>query len=358
MLVGCGSGSTSDADPGAAAGEPVEASPVNVTATRLEPGSLRERIGLAGRLKPWTEVEVASELGGTVQEVRFDKGDWVGKGQELARVGTDLLEAALAEAEAELAGAKADYEKTSELFDRQAVPRQDLVAATSVFERAEARAAHARLRVGRSILRAPIAGVALDREIESGEVIPPGAHVTTLHEVSRLKAEVGIPESDISFFERGGEATIEVGAYAGEVFSGRIHFLATAARGPNRSFPAEVAIENADRRLKPGMLARVSLVKRVFEEAVVVPRDAVLERDEGNVAFVVEDGRAVLRRLETGASAGPRIVVLQGLAPGEELIVTGQRNLIDGQRVRVVSRTEAAPEPASAGSSAQGDSES
>ena len=115
-----------------------------------------------------------------------------------------------------------------------------------------------------------------------------------------------------------------------------MHFLSPAATGKNRTFPAEVAIDNKGGELRPGMIVRVRLVRQVYEDLIVIPRDAVLERDTGYVVFVYEGGRAELRNVKTGPSERGEIVVLEGLKPGEDLIITGHRNLIDGQPVRSV----------------------
>lgn len=315
---------------------PPERAPVNVSVTTLRPETLEDAVRLAGRLEPWVEVHVSTELGGTVQELGFDKGHRVRKGQVLARIGTDLLETVLAETEAELQRAESEFQKTTELFNRQAVPRQDLTSATSSYRRAEARVEGARLRVERSIIEAPVSGVAIGREIEVGEVVPAGSLVTTIHQLSKLKAVVGIPENDISYFEVGEPARIEVDAFPGREFVGKVHFVSPAATGKNRTFPAEIALDNRDGALRAGMIARVQLVKQVYEDRIVVPRDAVLERDTGAVAFVMDGGRAELRRVRTGPSESGEIVILEGLAVGEKLIVTGHRNLIDGQRVKAL----------------------
>jgi membrane fusion protein (multidrug efflux system) len=325
------------AEPEAPPAEPsAEPPPVNVSVWKVEPAVLKDELSLAGRLEPWVEVNVSSELGGTVQEVHFEKGRHVQQGRVLAKIGTDLLEASLAEAEAELVAATANFNKTKELFDRQAVPRQELVSATSTLKRAEARMEQAKLRVDRSIIEAPVSGVVISREVERGEVVAPGSLVTVIHQVARLKASVGIPEDDIAHFRPGGEAKIEVDAYPDRAFEGKIHFLSPAATGANRTFPAEIEIDNSKEELRPGMIVRVFLVRRIFENAVVVPRDAVLERDSGTVLFVLADDRAKLRQVKTGPSESGRIVVLDGLEPGEVLIVSGHRNLVDGQRVRRV----------------------
>jgi len=332
LMWGCGSEEVAEADANASPEPP----PVNVSVMKLKPETLKDEVKLAGRLEPWVEVQVSTELGGTVQEVGFDKGRRVTKGQILARIGTDLLEASLAEAEAALAHAESEFNKVTELFNRQAVPRQDLSSATSNYHGAEARSELARLRVERSIIRAPLSGMAVSREIEPGEFLPAGTLVTTIHQLSRIKAVVGIPEDDISYFKVGAEASIVIDAYRDREFTGKMHFLSPAATGKNRTFPAEVAIDNKGGELRPGMIVRVRLVKQVYEDHIVVPRDAVLERDTGYVVFVYEGGRAELRNVKTGPSERGEIVVLEGLKPGDDLIITGHRNLIDGQPVRSV----------------------
>ena len=332
LLWGCGSEEAAEADANASPDPP----PVNVSVMKLKPETLKDELKLAGRLEPWVAVQVSTELGGTVQEVGFDKGRRVAKGQILARIGTDLLEASLAEAEAALAHAESEFNKVTELFKRQAVPRQDLSSATSNYHGAEARCELARLRVERSIIRAPLSGMAVSREIEPGEFLPAGTLVTTIHQLSRIKAVVGIPEDDISYFQVGAEAHIVIDAYRDREFTGKMHFLSRAATGKNRTFPAEVAIDNKGGELRPGMIVRVRLVRQVYEDLIVIPRDAVLERDTGYVVFVYEGGRAELRNVKTGPSERGEIVVLEGLKPGEDLIITGHRNLIDGQPVRSV----------------------
>jgi membrane fusion protein (multidrug efflux system) len=311
---------------------------VSVEVSELVPQRLVERVELSGELEPWVHVSVSAELGGTVQTVGFREGQHVRKGQVLARVGTDLFEAALAEARARLEGAQAVYEKTDELFKREHVPRQELIAATSALHAAEAQEKQAELRLERSIIEAPISGVALRRDVEPGEVVAPGAPITEIYRTDRLKAVAGIPENDITAFRVGGEATIEVDAFPGRTFEGRIHLIGPAAVGPSRTFPTEIAIENADGELRPGMIARVSLVKRELEDVVVVERDVLQDRDSGPVAVVAEGDVARVRELTLGATEGNRVVVEKGLEPGEQLIVTGQRGLIDGQAIDVKER--------------------
>jgi len=331
---GCGPGEArSDVDPPDAEG--AKASAVAVEVITLEPTDLVERVDLSGELEPWVHVSVSAELGGTVEHVGFREGQYVKKGQVLARVGTDLFEAVVAEARARLDGARAIHEKTDELFKREHVPRQELIAATSVLNAAVARLRQAELRLERSIIEAPISGVPLNREVEPGEVVSPGAPITELYRVDRLKAVAGIPESDVAAFHVGGEATVEVDAFPGRTFQGRIHLIGLAALGPSRTFPTEIAIDNSRGELRPGMIARVALVKRQLQGVIVLDRDVLQDRDAGPVAIVADGDVARVRQLTIGASEGNQVVIEKGLEPGERLIVTGQRGLIDGQAIAV-----------------------
>jgi membrane fusion protein, multidrug efflux system len=255
-------------------------------------------------------------------------------------VGTDLHQAALEEADAVLAGARATYDRVRQLVDRQAVPRQNFITATAEYETARARAAQQRLRLDRSIVRAPIAGLAVTREIEPGEVLAPGTVLTTLHQLDRLKAIVPLPETDVTLVRTGGRATLHVDAWPGRAFEGRIDYVAPSVTGSTRTFPVEIAIDNRDGALRPGMIARVSLVRRTYRSAVVVPRDALQERDTGPVAVVLDEDRARVRPVVLGAMQGERVLVESGLDAGDWLIVSGHRGLVDGQRVEVVERRE------------------
>jgi membrane fusion protein, multidrug efflux system len=333
VLGACGGGESA-----AQAESPHEPPPVNVTISRIEPADLTERIELSGRLEPWVEVRVAAELGGLVEHVGFQKGAYVKEGQVIARVGSDLHQASLTEAEALLTAAEATYNRTQQLFEREAVTRQSLINATAEFEAARARVAQSRLRLDRSVVRAPVSGIAVTRDIEPGEVLSPGTPITTLQRLDRLKATVGVPEIDIGLVRLGAPATVRVDALPDRSFEGRIHFLAPSAADASRTFPAEIALENRDGSLRPGMIARVWLVRRSYQAAVVVPRDALQERDRGSVAVVLDGDVARVREVALGAVSEDRVVVERGLAEGDWLIVSGHRGLIDGQRVQVVER--------------------
>lgn len=341
LSAGCGgeSGLASEANAPAAGAADEFRTPVEVA--RIAPETLTDSLEISGRLEPRAVVRVASELGGRVEEVLFDKGDAVSAGETLARVGSDLLGAALAEAEAEVEAARVERDRAEALVEREASPRQSLDAAAADLKRESARLEAARLRFARATVASPANGVVVERAIEPGEVLAPGSPVATLHDTSVLVATIGIPEQDITFFSEGAPAEVVLDAYDGRAVAGRISYIAPAAARPGRNFTAEIEVPNPDGALRSGLVVRARLERRVFREAVVVGRDLLVERDGALLAFVFRPeggaaaGRAEQREVAIGPDEADRVVITSGLEVGEALIVRGHRNLLDGQPVRL-----------------------
>ncbi len=337
VLSGCGTpaGETERASfPRPAPRATGEPNPVRVAVERVVPTAFTERLVVATTLEAWHEVTLSAEFGGTVRRVLFDKGDRIRPGQELARVGDDLAQAQLAQAEADLMAAEANFTKVSRLFERQAVPKQDLVAATSQRDRARAVVDEMKARVERAVIRSPIEGIALDRPVEPGEGVPPGTPIVTIQAIARLKAVVSVPDTEAAWLVTGRPAVLQFDAYPGRSFPATVSFVSPAAYSDTRTFRVELALRNADRALRPGMVGRASLDRRRFTDALVVPYDAVLPRADGPVVFVVDDTcRARLREVEVGAIEGSRALVREGLASGDLVVVAGQADLVDGQPV-------------------------
>lgn len=323
-----------------------------VAVAPIAPETLTDSLEISGRLEPRAVVHIASELGGRVEEVLFDKGDAVSAGQTLTRVGSDLLGAALAEAEAEVEAARIERDRAEALVEREASPRQSLDAADANLNRALARLEAARLRFERATVASPANGVVVERALEPGEVLAPGSPVATLHDTSVLVATIGIPEQDITFFSEGAPAEVVLDAYDGRTVAGRISYIAPAAVRPGRNFTAEIEVPNPDGGLRSGLVVRARLERRVFRDAVVVGRDLLVERDGVLLAFVFRPengaaaGRAEQREVTIGPDQEDRVVVTSGLEVGETLIVRGHRNLLDGQPVRLTGDGGVRPAPA------------
>src|SRR5690606_16254222 len=154
-----------------------------------------------------------------------------------------------------------------------------------------------------------------------------------------------VPERYASDIEIGTRVEVRLNAYGVGNRIGRVTFVGSAIDPQSRTFPIEIALENAGRDLKPEMVAQGMVTRENLTEATVVPRDAVLRDELGTAVFVVKrdgDAQAVAERrsVTTGAAYGGRVVITSGLEPGDEVVTAGQTTLTDGDPVLVVARNE------------------
>jgi membrane fusion protein (multidrug efflux system) len=171
-------------------------------------------------------------------------------------------------------------------------------------------------------------------------MVQPGVPVARIVDASSLKVVGGVPERFATRVSTGGEAEVTFDILPGRSFPGRIDFVGTAVDRQSRTFPIEIVMDNPDGELKPYMIANVLVIMRRIEDAIVVPREALLRTEDGFQALVVasEDGHdiVVARTVALDASGENTVVISDGLAAGDRLVVRGQQLADPGDRVRIV----------------------
>lgn len=339
LLAACGGG-----EPEAPASPPPEERVVRVRVLAVEPEAVTDYLSLPADLLPDRRAVLAAEVPGTVETLRVEDGQRVASGELLATVDTRALRQALAEAEALFEQAEDEHRRAQALFEKRSVTRSALVEAKTARDVAEARLASARLQLEKSRVEAPWPGTVAARRVEVGDYVVPGQAMVELVDARRLKVRAPMPASDVPFVRVGEPVTIEVSSLPGERFEGRVARLAAELDPGARTLDLEAELANPDGRLKPGMLARVRIPRRVLPEALLVPLDAVVDLENAKAVYVVTGGGTAERQeVELGPSLGERVVVESGLAPGDRVIVEGQSRVAPGQRVEVAGAAEAAP---------------
>jgi len=161
-----------------------------------------------------------------------------------------------------------------------------------------------------------------------------GDPLARLVQIAKVKIEVGLPERDVSLFSVGDPVQIKLDAVPSEQLNGTIYRIATTGEMATRTFVTEIEVDNEAGTLKPGMIARVQLVRHTFPEAIVAPIFSVITTENEQYVFVDEDGIARKRPVAIGTIKGATVHILRGLAAGDRLVVKGQRDLHDGDPVR------------------------
>jgi RND family efflux transporter MFP subunit len=318
---------------------------VEVETLELEPREFIEYVTVTGDVEANRNVTVAAEESGVIRALYVDKGERVAESQQIARIDDSVLRAQAEQARSEANLAQETWERQRRLWEDDSIGSEiAYLRARYGAETAEANARALEARLARTIIRAPIAGTLDDRMVEVGSTVIPGTPVAQIVDADPLEVNAGIPERFAGDFRAGGTAMLTFDHLPGQMITGRLTFVGTAVDEQSRTFPVEIALPNRDGSLKPGMVARVQAPRRTLTDALVVPRDAVVRSAEGYIVYVVEDegGRqtARARTVITGPGAGGQVVIEDGVAPGERVVVVGQQRLANGDLVRAVDRTE------------------
>ena len=194
----------------------------------------------------------------------------------------------------------------------------------------------AQLKKEKSRIKAPFNAIAKDKIGHVGEFIQKGGHLVELMDISKVKASVNIPETEVQYIRTGEIALVKLDAFPGKKYTGVIETLGLEADLKSRSFPVEVIIPNPNKKLYPGMMTRVELITRIKKNQIIVPRYAVLDRERGSVVFIENEGEVLLKTVRIGQMVKDEVQILSGLKPGDKLVVVGQNLLANKEKVKVV----------------------
>lgn len=379
-------------------------------------GVIGREINFTGSIEADIKVEVYPKISARIEEMRVDSGDTVKKGDVVALLESDELQAQLAQAKAALevmqakwaqmeVGTRAEeiaqaedlvakaranlkdaennYQRMKALFDRGTVARRQFEAAelaytvakadlNSAQERLEmlregatredrqalqaqvnqARAAMdlTRIRLSYAKITSPVDGTISERFFDSGNLAVPTKALITIVQMDTIKVLFYFPEHLIRYMEPGIQAELTVAAYPNQVFYGSIDKVSPTLNPETRMFSSEIKVQNTEHLLRPGMFTTVRLSVDPHMNALLVPKGAVLYKEEygedsggskgevhqSNYLFVVEDGKAHMRTIVVGHESDTTIEVSKGLKQGEQVVVRGLHQLNDGDNVKVI----------------------
>jgi HlyD family secretion protein len=343
-------------------------------------GTLAERISANGTINPVTVVNVGVQVSGTVKALHADYNDRVAAGQLLLELDPQLFRARLLQSEANLARARAqaalaeaNRKRAEELLKREFVSAQayDQAKATAETARAEVKAAEAavaadRANLGFSVIRSPVSGVVISRQVDIGQTVAASFQTPTLFtiakDLTKMQIEAAVAESDIGRVKVGQPVSFTVDAYGERQFEGRVSQvrLNPSTQQNVVTFTVVIAVDNPDGLLLPGMTVTASFKVKDHVGALLIPNAALSFRPEdwdprrqrnaprartgrepgegfpATIFVVGARGEPEPRQVRIGASDDDRSIVLAGpLAAGETVITGMAGGGKDGPRVRM-----------------------
>ncbi|WP_245579495.1 efflux RND transporter periplasmic adaptor subunit [Halonatronum saccharophilum] len=392
--------SNRDSDQTLADQESEERVPVEVLEVSL--GELSDYISTVGETEPIRSVQVTPQIQGEIEEVMVQRGDRVEAGDILLGLNKDDIKSQIKQSKAALEGAKANleralkgarveelsqleaqleqaessynqakraYERQQKLFEEGVISKQQFegsegqyISARSAYRsaklalniaeegatdeeirglraqvsQAQAGLESAELMLDRSEVKAPISGVVVGVEVEVGEIGGMGPALF-IADIDNIKVMTYVSERNINKLSAGDEVEIFFRALE-KSFEGNIRSISPVADRQRGNFPVEITIDNEDNLIKAGMFGEVEFITGKYEDVVVVPQSGVLRNGKDRYVYSYNDGDAIRKEVKTGFSTGDYIVIEEGLEVGDLLIVRGQENIDEGDKVEIVSR--------------------
>lgn len=325
--------------------------PLNVRTTPAQPsGASARESGPAflGVVRGENETNLSFKVSGQLVRIGPRDGgeDWsegvtVAADTELAQLDTANFVSAVSAARARAELARATFARNSELYTAANLSKNEFEASRAQKETADADLAQAEQALRDTTLRAPYGGVILSRTAKSGEFASAGKPVLRIGDFRRVTLEVGVPDTLLRDIRVGQSYAVRVSAFEGEMFTGTLTEIGTAASESSRLFRVALKLDNVDGRLKSGMTATVRLggANLALKPGVLVPLSALVATTQsggGSAVFVVEpDNIARARIVATADIVGSSIIVTAGVKAGEPVVTLGAGQLFDGAAVRV-----------------------
>lgn len=306
----------------------------NVSVAEVVSEDIERRIDITGTLAPWEEATISVEVDGRIIEVNVDLGDQVKKDDILARIMPVEYEWKKTQAEADLSTAEADYKRLTQLIASNIASKQQLDEAKRKLDVARAAADLARKKFSDTMLRAPFDGSIAKRFINTGEYIRAGASAFYVVRVNPIKFKGDVPERYAGDIHKD-DHVLAYTESSTLSLPGTIVHVGPSVASDSRSFPVEAEINNSEGRIKPGSFARVSILTHKLQNVLTVPEAAVFTFAGNTRVFVVKDGTALERIIETSGKLHDRVLVVKGLSAGEKVVTTGVELLTDGKPVTV-----------------------
>jgi membrane fusion protein (multidrug efflux system) len=350
------------AAPGAAPQQAPQTPPPVVDVDTVRTAAIVETREAVGTVRAFESIVVTAKAPGTVQAITFEEGARVKAGDELLRLDADERRADIEQAVAEMRRAAAQRDETRVRLERATALRRtgagteaqvadlsaQLATLDSAIASAGARRKAAEARLDDLTIRAPFAGRLGSRAVSVGAYVSPGTRITTLDDLSRVRLDFSVPENILATLKVGRTVRALSAAFGERMFEGRVTLIDPRIDPVTRTAKLTAEFPNPDEALKPGMFLSVALEVTNKPNAVVVPEEAIVGEGLRHLVFVVKDDRTIDRRVvRIGQRQSTVVEILDGVKPGETIVVRGVQRVRPGMTV--------APRPVTAGSLSSGD---
>ncbi|HEX9705550.1 MAG TPA: efflux RND transporter periplasmic adaptor subunit [Gemmatimonadales bacterium] len=307
--------------------------PMPVEAAAALRDTVIESIEAAGQIEAIQAIELRPEVEGRITEIMFRDGQEVAQGTPLFKLDDAEIKAQVARAEADRDLARQALARTRQLIAQNASSAADLERAEATARSADAQYDLLKIRLDRTVVRSPFAGVSGHRLVSLGDYANTNSRLVSLQTVNPQRAVFRVPERYAARLRRGQLVEFGVAALPGRTFTGEVEFVDPVIELPARTILIKALVPNGQRLLQSGMFIDARLATEIRTDAVVIPEDAVLPLQNATVVWVAAEGKADRREVTLGVRTPGFVEVRSGVQAGELVVVGGAERLFPGAPV-------------------------
>jgi len=330
LFVGCGDNNNRPASRGGATfGAPVEA-------VVIRPQLLENRIYSTGTVLANEEVQLRSEISGRVTGVFFAEGSRVKKGTLLLKINDQELQAQLKRKQLEQALASDEERRQRALLDISGISRETYDKSLNSLNMVKAEEELIRSQLAKTEILAPFDGVIGLRYVSEGGYVTPSVLISSMQDTDPMKVEFSVPEKNARKLKNGTEILVRIGD-SPEARKGYVYAVESMIDPGTRTIKARATIPNPDGALIPGSFAKVEVTLDVVRDAIMIPSGALIPRISDEIVYICQNGKARSLSIISGIRTDSGTQVVEGLAPGDTLIVSGLLQLTDGKDIKITA---------------------
>lgn len=307
--------------------------PVAVTVAKVSNQSVSGNLELPATLEPAKQADISAATSGKISSLRIVLGSAVGAGQLIGSVDTRQQQINLKDAREVLAKAQKDYQLNKELFEGNAGTAQSVKDAERTLESARTKLSQLGQQLGDASIKAPISGIITVKNSEIGEYVNIGTAIATVVDIYNLKAVVFVSEKDVYRLKINQNAVITADVLPGNSFNGKVSFISPVG-DENHNYRVELTVNNKSAALKAGTYIKVNFNLGSGSEALQIPKIALVEGTKNPFVYIINGTKSEIRKITIGREFGEQVEVLSGLNEGDEVVVSGQINLMNGSKIK------------------------
>ena len=317
---------------------------VAVTTAMAERMDWQGSVSAVGTLQAVNGVDISASLSGLVKEIAFQSGQEIKRGQLLLRLDSEVELSDLRSAQADQALAHITFDRNKTLLRSDTVSQSALDKAEAEYKVKVAKSAGLQAQIAKKSVYAPFDGVLGVRKVDLGQYLQPGQTIVNLQDLSLLLCDFSVSQKDLSLIAPGQPVRMTSDAWPGQVFEGEIAALEPQVDAKTGMMGVQARFPNGERRLRPGMFAKIEITRPQVDPVVVVPASAITYALHGDAVFVVREkagaeGKTQLSVeravVELGERQAGMVVVKKGVAAGDKVVTSGQVKLENGSLVQI-----------------------